>query len=58
MHRDLVGAWTGADYDWGRGSGVEWLAEVRTGSHRDILTHVIGAITIRMVLVARASATS
>jgi hypothetical protein len=53
-YRDLVGAWTEVDLDWGQGS-TAWLIGAKTGAHAGIVSYIAGAITLSILAILYAS---
>jgi hypothetical protein len=54
-YRDLFGAWTEMDLDWGSASRVDWLFGVKTGGQAGIVSYIAGAITLGILAIAFAS---
>jgi len=53
-YRDLFGAWTEMDYDWGHGS-TTWLIGAKTGAQAGIVSYIAGAITLGILALLYAS---
>ena len=53
-YRDLFGAWTEVDFDWGQGS-TAWLVGAKTGAQAGIVSYVAGAITLGVLAILYAN---
>jgi hypothetical protein len=53
-YRDLFGAWTEVDFDWGQNS-TAWLVGAKTGAQAGIVSYIAGAITLGVLAILYAN---